>query len=306
MHMVQTGNQGHPHISIDPVFLQWAYAHWSTSGIAQFLNLNRDTVSNALLDYGIAEAQGASLFGSPAGTSPSGSSDDLLDPEIPQPGSLPSNILNYAAEQPTLSFTRPLSGITDGELDNILVHLCSHYRWAGISMLDGMLWHLGHHLPQERICASLIRIDPIQHVFQRIWIWRRVYSVPGPMSLWHHDGQHGMWLALYLGSWFTLDHQTGLICWGIIIHGFIDGYSRLITSLHASNNNWGETVLDVFLAAAEVYGAPSHIRGDHGIENILLAAWIELHCGRQWGSYIWGRCDCVLSVSNQKKLTNVK
>ena len=188
MHMVRTGNRGRPRISIDPVFLQWAYAHQSTSGIARFLNVNRDTVCNALLDYGIAEPQDAPLFGSPAGTSPSGSSDDLLDPEIPQPGSLPSNILNYAAEQPTLSFTRPLSGMTDGELDNILVHLRSHYRRAGISMLDGMLRRLGHHLPQECIHASLIRIDPIQHVFQRIWIRRRVYSVPGPMSLWHHDG----------------------------------------------------------------------------------------------------------------------
>lgn len=36
-----------------------------------------------------------------------------------------------------------------------------------------------------------MRIDPVQHVFQRISIRRRVYSVPGPNSLWHHDGQHG-------------------------------------------------------------------------------------------------------------------
>ena len=60
-------------------------------------------------------------------------------------------------------------------------------------------------------------------------------------------------------------------------------YSRLITGLHASNNNQGETVLDVFFAAADVYGVPSCIRGDHG---------------EQWGSYIWGRCDCILSFSN--------
>ena len=31
------------------------------------------------------------------------------------------------------------------------------------------------------------------------------------------------------------------------------------------------------------------IRGDHGIENILVAAWMEEFRGTQWGSYIWGR-----------------
>ncbi|KAF9470631.1 hypothetical protein BDN70DRAFT_763811, partial [Pholiota conissans] len=41
----------------------------------------------------------------------------------------------------------------------------------------------------------------------------------------------------------------GLIRWKIIIHGFIDGYSRLITGLRASNNNYGDTVLHVFLHA---------------------------------------------------------
>lgn len=82
---------------------------------------------------------------------------------------------------------------------------------------------------------------------------------------------------------------SGLIRWGIVIHGFIDGYSRLITGLRASNNNLGSTVLSLFLAAADVYGVPSRMRGDHGVENILLAAWMELNRGVRRGSYIWGR-----------------
>ena len=81
----------------------------------------------------------------------------------------------------------------------------------------------------------------------------------------------------------------GLIRWGIVIHGFIDGYSRLITGLQASNNNTGQTVLDLFLWAAAVYGIPSRLRGDHGVENILVAAWMEAYSGVQRGSYIWGR-----------------
>jgi hypothetical protein len=83
--------------------------------------------------------------------------------------------------------------------------------------------------------------------------------------------------------------SIGLIRWGIVIHGFIDGYSRLITGLRASDNNLGRSVLDVFLAAAGVYGVPSRLRGDHGAENVLVAAWMEQNCGIRWGSYIWGR-----------------
>lgn len=53
----------------------------------------------------------------------------------------------------------------------------------------------------------------------------------------------------------------------------------------ASNNNTGETVLSVFLEAAERYGVPNCLRCDHGVENILVAAWIEDFCGTQRVSY---------------------
>ena len=81
----------------------------------------------------------------------------------------------------------------------------------------------------------------------------------------------------------------GLIRWGIVIHGFIDGYSRLVTGLRASNNNSASTVLQLFLDACGVYGVPSRLRGDHGSENLLVAAWIEEFRGTLRGSYIWGR-----------------
>jgi transposase InsO family protein len=84
-------------------------------------------------------------------------------------------------------------------------------------------------------------------------------------------------------------HRIGLIRWGIVIHGFIDGYSRLITGLRASNNNRAQTVLDLFLSAATTYGVPSRVRGDHGTENLLVAAWMHEHYGERMGAYIWGR-----------------
>ena len=63
----------------------------------------------------------------------------------------------------------------------------------------------------------------------------------------------------------------------------------MITGLHASDNNTGQTVLDVFQQAASVYGVPNHLWGDHGVENILVAAWMEEFHVTQRGSYIWGR-----------------
>ncbi|KAK6991956.1 hypothetical protein R3P38DRAFT_3437757 [Favolaschia claudopus] len=59
-----------------------------------------------------------------------------------------------------------------------------------------------------------------------------------------------------------------------------------------ANSLWhhdGQHVLDLFLDAVSRYGMPSRARGDHGTENILVAAWMEEHRGSGRGSYIWGR-----------------
>lgn len=130
-----------------------------------------------------------------------GSNDsDLLDPLAP--GSIINNDHGTPdlLEDQTLyitSYTAPQSDINDSELDDMVLRLRRHFRRAGISMLDGMLHRLGYRIPRERIRQSLLRIDPVHCIFQRIHIRRRVYNVPGPNSLWHHDGQHGM-LARFL------------------------------------------------------------------------------------------------------------
>ena len=52
-----------------------------------------------------------------------------------------------------------------------------------------------------------------------------------------------------------------------MIHGGIDGFSRLLVFLHASPNNKKCTVLKHFLTATSTYGLPSRVRVDHGGEN---------------------------------------
>jgi hypothetical protein len=195
---IRTGTRGRPRIHIDPDFLRWAYSQRSTSGIGRFLNVGRTTIRNALLNLGIAEPQQNPFAGStesdnevPGNNLEPGDlvEDHLLDPELPHPAQLPDELLPSSAP---ISFTGPVSSLPDDALDEVITHLRSHFRRAGISMLDGMLRRLGHRVPRERIRNSLMRIDPVQRVFQRIRIRRRVYSVPGPNALWHHDGQHGM------------------------------------------------------------------------------------------------------------------
>lgn len=167
------------------------------SGIAHFLNISRGTMCKALLKYGIAKPQYAPSNLTYADLKPDNNSDDdsqdFFDPDVPLPSNLPTELQHpgVPSKQSTVSFTGLLSGITGRDLDNLILCLHSYYQCTGISMLNGMLQHLGHCIPHKHIHASLTRIDPIQCVFQMIWIWRRVYSVPGPISLWHHDSQHG-------------------------------------------------------------------------------------------------------------------
>jgi hypothetical protein len=100
-----------------------------------------------------------------------------------------------------------------------------------------------------------------------------------------------------------LRHQYPLITsvflsscrWNIVIHGGIDGYSRLITFLGASTNNRARTVLDLFLDGIFKHGVPSRVRCDRGGENVEVCTFMEAYRGPGRGSALQGR-----SVHNQR------
>lgn len=66
------------------------------------------------------------------------------------------------------------------------------------------------------------------------------------------------------------------------------------------DNNRARTVLNLFLEKVIAHGIPRRVRGDHGTENLEVAAWMEEQFGVERGSYIWGRSDrshiCIHSV----------
>ena len=48
-------------------------------------------------------------------------------------------------------------------------------------------------------------------------------------------------------------------------------------------------MLRFFVEIIRVHGCPSRVRGDHGVENVKVAAFMEEKMGVNRGSYIWGR-----------------
>ena len=82
-----------------------------------------------------------------------------------------------------------------------------------------------------------------------------------------------------------------------MIHGGVDGYSRLPVYLHCSDNNRSETVLNCFVQAVQTYGLPSRVRSDRGRENVGISLFMLNHPqrGPGRGSMLVGR-----SVHNQR------
>lgn len=102
---------------------------------------------------------------------------------------------------------------------------------------------------RTRLRASIHRVDPYATALCRRDTVQRGYTVDGPNSLWHINGNHK------------------LIRWKIVVHGAIDGHSRTIIFLSVATNNRAETVLQCFREGVEQFGLPERVRSDQGGEN---------------------------------------
>uniref|UniRef100_A0A3Q1J714 Integrase catalytic domain-containing protein n=1 Tax=Anabas testudineus TaxID=64144 RepID=A0A3Q1J714_ANATE len=167
----------------------------------------------------------------------------------------------------------------DAELDEIIQDIVAGNDLIGPEAVRASLLSRGLRVQRSRVRASMLRLNPGAAAFRALMQRpeRRVYRVAGPNSLWHIDGNHK------------------LIRWRIVIHGAIDGYSRLVVFLRASDNNRSSTVLQNFLDTVVRYGVPSRVRTDRGGENNAVALMMNIFRGRQRGSALQGR-----SVHNQR------
>jgi len=185
---------------------------------------------------------------------------------------------------------QPFSTIPDLSLDELIGDYKEAHPNAGIRYIRGYLTQQGMRIQRERIVDSLSRVDSVAKVIlQRKTVERREYKSSRPNALWHVDGHHK------LGPW------------GIVIHGFVDGYDRMvcwyyalvitatlipsphqITGMRVSTRNTAQTVLKLFLDVIEVFGCPYRVRGDRGSENVDLCTWMIMHRGPNRASFMWG------------------
>lgn len=103
------------------------------------------------------------------------------------------------------------SNLSNEDLDILLRTFKDKKPGAGLQYVVGYLRKNGLRVQRHRVLSSLRRIDGIGRALrQNRGIKRRKYTVKRPNALWHLDGHHK------------------LIRWGIVLHGFIDGYSRTV------------------------------------------------------------------------------
>ncbi|KAJ8270423.1 hypothetical protein GJAV_G00114410 [Gymnothorax javanicus] len=172
------------------------------------------------------------------------------------------------------------SQMTDQELDEIISEINVIHPNTGYRMMGSFLRARGVRVQISRVRDSLKRVDPdgteLRAMANRTHRHRQ-YSVPGPNAMWHIDGNHK------------------LIRWRFVIHGGIDGFSRLIVYLSAATNNRASAVLRSFMCAVNRFGLPSRVRSDKGGENIEVATFMVETRGVNRNSHITGR-----SVHNQR------
>jgi len=159
---------GRPKIDIRPEHLAMLSTGRTTHQvIADLYQCSARTIRRRLLDYGLS-APGPPVYVN----------------EVQDDGVI---LRVYSAGR-----SSDLSQMSDSELDAVMLTIYEQFPSFGRRMIDGYLMALGERVPRRRILDSYHRvIGPPVSTFGNRRIQCRVYSVSGPNSLWHHDGQHG-------------------------------------------------------------------------------------------------------------------
>lgn len=165
---IMTGRPGRPRIHVDPTVLEGLNTGRTTRPqVAAHFHCGTRTIRRRLIEHGLSQP------GPP-----------VYDQQDNGDGTITRSY------HPGVS--SDLAHLTDPELDELMLQIHTQFPSFGRRMIDGYLLQMGQRVPRSRILASYTRVlGPSNQLFAPRRLHRRVYSVPGPNSLWHHDGQHG-------------------------------------------------------------------------------------------------------------------
>ncbi|KAA0701590.1 hypothetical protein E1301_Tti023855 [Triplophysa tibetana] len=166
-----------------------------------------------------------------------------------------------------LSVRQTYSDISSEDFKSIINNFIGQCPNSGYRIVVGHLRSLGIRVARSRVLEMIRHVDPVGTVLRSLDLQltqRRPYSVPGPLSLWHMDGNHK------------------LVRWRIVVHGGIDGYSRKIMYLKANSNNKAASVLDCFLEAVHEHGLPHRNETATSQEKVFITRELS-GCGAMCG-----------------------
>ena len=130
---------------------------------------------------------------------------------------------------------------------------------SGERIIQGVLHSHGTKVQCWRLRDTIHEIDPINTPLRwRPRIQRRPYSV----SAWIQCivALRFVTQKSVLCLNFLIDGNHKLVGWRMVIHGAVDGYSRLIIYLHCADNNHASTVLSCFQKGVKNYGLPHQMK----------------------------------------------
>lgn len=109
------------------------------------------------------------------------------------------------------------SNLSNHDLDILIRTFKERKPESGLQYVTGFLRKHGLRIQKRRVISSLKCVDSLGRALKkRQLIGRKKYSVKRPHALWHLDGHHKM------------------IRWGIVVHGFVDGFSRTVMCISQS------------------------------------------------------------------------
>lgn len=165
---------GRPRIHIDEGFLSRALDLRGHAGIAEALRCSPRTVRRPAQEAGLSRP---GLRVSTPYIAPDGSQRRTWNPRASKPAS-------------------KHTPISDEDLDRFMFNILQLFLTFGRAMIKGKLESQGIIVSRSRLRLSYLRVHGTPTPFGSVRIGRKKYSVPGVNSLWHHDGQHGLYLPV--------------------------------------------------------------------------------------------------------------